>query len=309
MDNFLDTLLQSALLGKMISSLLLVVALLIVWRLAAASIRRISWPSYESQRRWLVMARNVAVISGMFLLVVVWADQLRTLALSMVAFAAAFILSTKELLMCFTGGLLRSSAGMFHLGDRIEVKKLRGDVIDLTMLTTTILEIGPEQLSHQQTGRAVVLPNSIFLSEAVINESFTEDYVLHTTVLPLPRKDDWARAERHLLQAATEVCEEFIEAARKHLIHLGRRQGLDIPSVEPRVTLLFPKPDEINLLVRFPVPARKKGRTEQALFRRYLALEEQANQAALSRSAQSDSADQNQASDKLTPTDGAPVQG
>ena len=72
---------------------------------------------------------------------------------------------------------------------------------------------------------------------------------------------------------------------------------------------MFPKPDEINLLVRFPVPARKKGRTEQALFRRYLALEEQANQAALSRSAQSDSADQNQASDKLTPTDGAPVQG
>lgn len=277
MDNLLDTLTESVFLGKLISSVLLVIALTIVWRLAAASIRRVSWSTHESQRRWLVMARNVAVITGVFLLVVVWADQLRTLALSVVAFAAAIILSTKELLMCFTGGVLRSSAGMFHLGDRIEVKKLRGDVIDLTMLTTTILEIGPEQLSHQQTGRAVVLPNSIFLSEAVINESFTEDYVLHTTVLPLARKDDWARAERHLLQAANEVCEEFIEAARKHLVRLGRRQGLDVPSVEPRVTLLFPKPDEIDLLVRFPVPARRKGRIEQALLRRYLALEDAAS--------------------------------
>lgn len=277
MDNLLDNLTESVFLGKLISSVLLVIALTIVWRLAAASIRRVSWSTHESQRRWLVMARNVAVITGVFLLVVVWADQLRTLALSVVAFAAAIILSTKELLMCFTGGVLRSSAGMFHLGDRIEVKKLRGDVIDLTMLTTTILEIGPEQLSHQQTGRAVVLPNSIFLSEAVINESFTEDYVLHTTVLPLARKDDWARAERHLLQAANEVCEEFIEAARKHLVRLGRRQGLDVPSVEPRVTLLFPKPDEIDLLVRFPVPARRKGRIEQALLRRYLALEDAAS--------------------------------
>lgn len=289
MDNLLDNLTESVFLGKLISSVLLVIALTIVWRLVAASIRRVSWSTHESQRRWLVMARNVAVITGVFLLVVVWADQLRTLALSVVTFAAAIILSTKELLMCFTGGVLRSSAGMFHLGDRIEVKKLRGDVIDLTMLTTTILEIGPEQLSHQQTGRAVVLPNSIFLSEAVINESFTEDYVLHTTVLPLARKDDWARAERHLLQAANEVCEEFIEAARKHLVRLGRRQGLDVPSVEPRVTLLFPKPDEIDLLVRFPVPARRKGRIEQALLRRYLALEDAA--AGAQSAAGSDAAD------------------
>ncbi|MCL5041809.1 MAG: mechanosensitive ion channel family protein [Gammaproteobacteria bacterium] len=276
MDTLLNTLTESAFLGKLISSSLLVIGMSLLYRLGAASIRRVSWSTHEAQRRWLVMARNLAVITCVFLLIVVWADQLRTLALSVVAFAAAIILSTKELLMCFTGGMLRSSAGIFHLGDRIEVKKLRGDVIDLTMLTTTILEIGPEQLSHQHTGRAIVLPNSIFLSEAVINESFTEDFVLHTSVVPLSRKDDWARAERHLLQAANEVCDEFIEAARKHLSRLGRQQGIDVPSVEPRVTLLFPKPEEINLLVRFPVPARRKGRSEQAMLRRYLSLESEA---------------------------------
>lgn len=276
MDTLLNTLTESAFLGKLISSGLLVIGMSLLYRLGAASIRRVSWSTHEAQRRWLVMARNLAVITCVFLLIVVWADQLRTLALSVVAFAAAIILSTKELLMCFTGGMLRSSAGMFHLGDRIEVKKLRGDVIDLTMLTTTILEIGPEQLSHQHTGRAIVLPNSIFLSEAVINESFTEDFVLHTSLVPLSRKDDWARAERHLLQAANEVCDEFIEAARKHLSRLGRQQGIDVPSVEPRVTLLFPKPEEINLLVRFPVPARRKGRSEQAMLRRYLSLESEA---------------------------------
>lgn len=276
MDTLLNTLTESAFLGKLISSSLLVIGMSLLYRLGAASIRRVSWSTHEAQRRWLVMARNLAVITCVFLLIVVWADQLRTLALSVVAFAAAIILSTKELLMCFTGGMLRSSAGIFHLGDRIEVKKLRGDVIDLTMLTTTILEIGPEQLSHQHTGRAIVLPNSIFLSEAVINESFTEDFVLHTSLVPLSRKDDWARAERHLLQAANEVCDEFIEAARKHLSRLGRQQGIDVPSVEPRVTLLFPKPEEINLLVRFPVPARRKGRSEQAMLRRYLSLESEA---------------------------------
>jgi len=258
--------------GKVIGSLLLLVTVAIGHRFAAAAIRHTEWPTPETRRRWLVMARNTAILLSLFLLVVVWAAQLRTLALSVVGFAMAIVLVTKELIMCMTGGFLRSSSGSFGIGDRIEVKNLRGDVIDLTMLTTTILEIGPEKLSHQYTGRAVVLPNSVFLGEPVVNESFTEDYVLHTTVVPLSRKDDWARAEALLLQAANEVCGQFIGTARRHIERIGRRQGIDVPSVDPRVTLQLPKPDEINLLVRFPAPARQKGRTEQEILRRYLEL-------------------------------------
>lgn len=277
----LATLSESILLSKLISSTLLIFALSLAYRFAAASIRRLEWSSQEVRRRWLVMARNVAVLLCLLLLVVVWAEQLRTLALSVVAFAAAIILSTKELLMCLTGGMLRSSTGMFGIGDRIEVKKLRGDVIDLNMLTTTVLEVGPDQLSHQHTGRAVVLPNSMFLSEAVVNESYTEDYVLHTTVMPTARSEDWDRIERHLLQAANEVCAGFIEAAQRHITRVGRRQGIDVPSAQPRVTLLFPKPDEVDLLVRYPVPAHRKGATEQALLRRFLQLESAAARPAM----------------------------
>lgn len=264
---------ESVFLSRLISSALTLVGVSIAYRFVAASIRRLEWSSLEARRRWLVMVRNVAVLTGLFLLAVVWAEQLRTLALSVVAFAAAIILSTKELLMCVTGGLLRSSTAMFGIGDRIEVRKLRGDVIDVTMLTTTVLEIGPDQLSHQHTGRAVVLPNSMFLSEPVVNESYTEDYVLHTSVMPVLRKDDWNRIERNLLQAATEICSEFIDDAQNHLSRVGQRQGIDVPSVQPRVTLLFPKPEEVHLVVRFPAPARKKGRTEQLVLRRFLELE------------------------------------
>lgn len=271
--NLFHTLFASPVMSKLISSALLIVAVSLAYRFAAASIRHMEWSSQEVRRRWLVMARNLAVLMCLLLLVVIWAEQLRTLALSVVAFAAAIIVSTKELLMCFTGGLLRSSTGMFSIGDRIEVKKLRGDVIDLTLLTTTVLEIGPDQLSHQHTGRVVVLPNAVFLGEPVVNESYMEDYVLHTTVLPVSRKEDWVRAERHLLQAATEVCAEFMDAAQRHISRIGRRRGIDVPSVQPRVNLQFPKPEEMHLIARFPAPARIKGRVEQKVLRRYLELE------------------------------------
>jgi hypothetical protein len=96
--------------------------------------------------------------------------------------------------------------------------------------------------------------------------------VLHTSVVPLPRDADWRRDEAFLLQAAREICGAFIDTARRHIEHIGRQQGIDVPSVDPRVSVSLPKPDELNLIVRFPAPARQKGRTEQEILRRYLAL-------------------------------------
>lgn len=273
-----NTLIAHPAVGNVLSSIAVLVAAAVAYRLVASRIRKMEWHSAEIGRRWVVMIRNVTILVAIFALFVIWAEQLRTLAFSLVGFAVAIGLITKEIAMCLTGGMLRSSSGMFDIGHRIEIHGLRGDVIDMKMLTTTILEIGPERLTHMYTGRAVVLPNSIFLSEPLVNESYTRDYVLQTTVVPLGREADWERAEAHLLQAAEEVCGEFIDGARHHIKRIARREGIEAPPIEPRVTVHLPKPDEINLILRFPTPARRKGRTEQAILRRYLALEAEGGQ-------------------------------
>ncbi|KAB7627668.1 mechanosensitive ion channel domain-containing protein [Alkalilimnicola sp. S0819] len=256
--------------GRLLSSLLLLLAVLFTYRLASLSIRRTPWASADIRRRWLVMARNLAILLFLLGLVVIWAAQLRTLAVSVVGFAVAIVLVTKELLMCMTGGLLRSGAGSFRVGDRIVVKGLRGEVVDFTMLTTTILEIGPDNFNQQHSGRAIVLPNALFLTEPVINESYTEQFVLQCTLVPLKRDQDWQRHEQALLGAARELCAEYLEPAREHMNQLSRRLGIEPPAVEPRVSLHLPKPDELHLLARYPVPAGRSAHAEQRLLRHYL---------------------------------------
>jgi hypothetical protein len=51
---------------------------------------------------------------------------------------------------------------------------------------------------------------------------------------------------------------------------LENKHGLDSPTVAPRVTLQIPEPGKINLLLRIPTPARRIGRLEQAILRRFL---------------------------------------
>src|SRR5690606_32112227 len=102
----------------------------------------------------VVVLRSVA---ARFIRSHVQSAELRTVAISIVAIAVAFVVATKELILCITGSILKMASRSFVIGDRIQVKDFRGDVIDQNLLATTILEVGPGKLTHQRTGRMAVI--------------------------------------------------------------------------------------------------------------------------------------------------------
>ena len=252
------------------ASLFLLFAMLLLRFGASRAIFRIESVSIEQRRRWMVTLRNAAFFLFGFGLLIIWAEQVRTWAISLVAVAAALVLATKELILCVSGAVMRTLSRPFSVGDRIEINGVRGDVVDMTLLTTSILEIGPGVQNHQRTGRAITLPNSLLLSFPAINESYLDDFVLHVFSVPLLQDDQWEDAERALLEAAQAECASFISEAHERNRELERKHGFDTPSMEPRVTLRIPAANQLELVVRIPCPSRQKGALEQAILRRYL---------------------------------------
>ena len=258
-----------------IATLLLLVAALGLRTALLKLIRRTAWADEVIRGRWRMQVRHatLAVVGlGLFL---IWGSELRTLALSLVAVAVALVIATKELILCAMGAVLRTSAHSFTVGDRIEIGNARGDVIDAGVLATHILETGP---AHQRTGRAIVVPNSIFLSTPAINETFTgQDHLLHTITVPLNLSDDWHHAERALIEAAQRVTEEYEDATRASLTSAAKNH---LPSddeeprslVKPQVLVNVPAAGQLTLTVRVPTPVREKGTVEQKILRRYLEL-------------------------------------
>jgi small-conductance mechanosensitive channel len=226
--------------------------------------------SPEERRRGVVAVRNVAILVLITGGVTIWAEELQSIVFSLVAVAAALVLAFKEIINGLSGSFVRSTTKAFQIGDRIEVNGQRGDVIDHTLLSTTLLEVGPGQHSHQYTGRAVVLPNAWLLTHPTVNETFTHDYVLHPFTVAIGRGDDWEAAEAALLEAAAHECGPYLEDARSHFDRMARQHSFEPMSVDPRVLLRLGDPARIELLVRVPVPARRKGRVEQAILRRFL---------------------------------------
>jgi len=215
----------------------------------------------RARTRWVALA--ITVLG----LVVIWADELHTMALSLVAIAAALVLATKELIMCMSGTLVRASGGSFEIGDRIEVEGVRGDVIDHQLLTTTVLEIGP---GHRPTGRTVVLPNSIFLTAKVFNETLTDNYVLHVIRVPVASLTELNKQEERLLAIANEVCGSYAADAASSLDTKAAQHGLAATSAQPRVFIQTNENGAATLLLQVPVPVRQRGEIEQEILRKLL---------------------------------------
>ncbi len=251
-------------LSLLFSTFLLMITVAVVRKLSAGFIRRADISS-ELRRKWLVQSRNGLILLLLIGLMMIWAEELRTLALSIVAIAVAFVVATKELILCITGSLLKSGARSFDIGDRIQIKDFRGDVIDQNLLATTILEVGPGKLTHQRTGRMTVIPNALFVSEPVINESYTHDYILHVFTVPFKREDDWRAAQKAFLASANKHCRPYMDEVRRHMRRLSKSQGLDIPTIDPRVSIQVPTAGEVHLIIRIPTRSTQRSFIEQSI--------------------------------------------
>lgn len=227
--------------------------------------------SLETRRRWMVNVRNGALLVALLGLVLIWAHEIQTLAISLVAVAAAIVIATKELILCVSGGIWRAASNAYQVGDRIKIGDIRGDVVDINLMATTVMELGPGNQAHQYTGRAVVFPNGLLLSEPVADESYTGTYGVRVLRIPIQLPNDWRLAERLLLDIAFKECGDYLERARVHMAKMQSDEGFDTPTVEPRVAIELPEPDRVDLLLRVPVPAGREGRVTQVILHRFLA--------------------------------------
>lgn len=255
---------------NIINTMVLFVIYLAIRIITMRMVSRLKIENAEIKRKWFVYVKNITSVIFFIALILIWASKLETFAISLAAVAAAIAISFKEYFLCLLGGIFKSSSQLFKVGDRIEIASRRGDVIDHDFLTTTLLEIGPGQQLHQFTGRTIVLPNSVFLSNPLINETSNTPIGLHSLEFPTYITDDLNLIETTLLNAAKEVAGPYLEQAKQTYRRVAWTQGIEEPNVEPRISAYFPEAHRVIFILRFPTPIKRKGKTEQEIIRRFL---------------------------------------
>lgn len=227
----------------------------------------------EAKRRAAVVSRNVSLLLCVLGLFTVWSSQIHTFALSMVALAAATVLATKELIMCLSGSLLRIATQQYSVGDYIEINHMRGRVIDINLLNTLMMEIGPDPSIGQLSGKTVSFPNSLLLNYSVRRDSILGAYVVHTFDIPVPIHLDSDAIVPKLAAVLEQHCAPFADAIATYLELVQVQKLFITPAARFRISRVPDCDKNYRLVVRFASPLTKRLEIQQAVLDEFIRVQ------------------------------------
>ncbi len=104
----------------------------------------------------------------------------------------------------------------YRPGDRVQFPSLNlaGDVKELGAMYMVLNQVGGSIGSEEAVGRAILVPNAMLFNQVIINYTVTQEaaYMLDERIVRITYDSDWDKAEHILLDAATEVTRDLIEA-------------------------------------------------------------------------------------------------
>lgn len=151
-----------------------------------------------------------------------WARQLQNKSTFFGLLGAGLAIALREPLLSLAGRVAIFAGHMYRVGDRIEINKMSGDVIDVGFFYTRMMEIGNWISADQPSGRIVQLANASIFGTPVFNYTQGLPFIWDEIKFPVPYGSDWERERHLLLKAGTEQSREMMEIAEKNLKELKR---------------------------------------------------------------------------------------
>jgi small-conductance mechanosensitive channel len=225
-------------------------------------------------RQGIGVATTVAFIIG---IASIWFDDPKNLATGVGLATAGLAFALQKVVTSLAGYLVILRGTTFNVGDRITMGGVRGDVLALGFIQTTIMEMGqppavqsadpPVWVSGRQyTGRIVTVANSTIFDQPVFNYSRDFPLIWEEMRIPVTYDCDRDRAERILLDAAHRHAGATSDEAKAALQAMMNRFALEKADVEPRVFYRITD-NWLELGLRFLSPAHGARALKDAMSR------------------------------------------
>ena len=259
-----------------------IILLVAVWGLRWLLQRLAVWleqvRSTEQSRFWVHQGINLfstlLVILG---LMSIWFDDPANLATAIGLVTAGLAFALQRVVTSVAGYLVILRGHTFSIGDRITMGGVRGDVIDVGLIQTTIMEMGQPAgvqasdpalvtQSRQYTGRVVIVSNARIFDDPVYNYTRDFPFLWEEITLSVPHTIDRAAVERIMLDVAGRHTSGISEAGRKALGRMRQAYPVQPSATDPRVYVRLTGAT-LELTVRFLTEAREARDLRDAVTR------------------------------------------
>ena len=252
----------------LIIQLIIAVAGLVVIRLLAAMLSR--WAGRfvkDSQARYRIR-KVTALISYLVIilfLALVFKNRLGGLAIAIGVAGIGIAFALQEVITSIAGWAAINFANFYKTGDRIQLGGIKGDVIDIGILRTTLMELGEWVKSDLYTGRIVRIANSFVFKEPVFNYSGDFPFLWDEITVPVTYASDHRLAREILEKILHTVIEEYTAYAKQAWKDIVKKYLVEEAMIDPAVTLACTD-NWIEFTMRYITNFKLRRATKNRLF-------------------------------------------
>lgn len=215
---------------------------------------------YKSQKGVEIIGYIILVI----LSISYFTGNIKDFTLAIGLFSAGVAFTLQELILSIAGSLYIFIVKVYKPGDRIEINGIRGDVIDVDSIYTTMMEIGQWVSSDNYSGRIVKLSNAFVFKGPIYNYSKDFPFIWDEFNLPIRYGSDIELAKQIIIQIASKTLAGYSAESRSQWSDVVNKYYIEDAQVDP--TLAITMTDNwIQFNLRYIVDYKKRRSTKDLL--------------------------------------------
>ncbi len=142
--------------------------------------------------------------------------------------------------------LILATRRPFHIGDRVIISNIKGDITNITLTHIYLDEVGGTIDGEENSGRTVMIPTSIIFEQEVINYSEKDDYILDEIIFTVTYESNLKKSEEIAKDSVRFIMKELWEGFPKRI------------SQDAHTRLMF-KDSGVNVVVRYNTIANRRN--------------------------------------------------
>ena len=150
-----------------------------------------------------------------------------------------------------------------RVGDRVTIAGVQGEVIDIGLMRTSLVELAGTGADLHPTSRIVVFSNSVvFQPAAMFKQMPGIDYVWHSASVTLAPENDPQEIEKRLNAAVDSVYGQYREQIERQHAVLSQSVDVQVPAPHPGTRLRFSE-GGLRFAVRYPAELKEAAAIDE----------------------------------------------
>jgi small-conductance mechanosensitive channel len=178
---------------------------------------------------------------------------------------AGLTIALKDFIVSFVGWFVLMGRNGIRLGDWVEINGVTGEVVELGMFHTVLLETGNWTDSGHPTGRRVTFTNSFAIEGHYFNFSTSGQWMWDELQISLPAGQDPFPIVDAIQKKVKEATAETAALAEKEWQHAARSRDMSVLSAAPAINVR-PVIGGIELAVRYITRASERYQLRSKLY-------------------------------------------